>query len=86
MISEQLRNKLEMWSLITALIVMIISFILFVFLYVTTVRIEGKSEMHASTIKYKEFGIVTSEDIYVDNMEKRRYTSHGRLILNKSEQ
>ncbi len=80
MISLELQKKLELWSLITVLIVMIISFILFVFLYVTTARIEGKSEIHASTIKYKEFGIITSEDIYVDNMEKARYTSHGRLI------
>ena len=80
MISLELRKKLEMWSWIASLIVMIIGFILFIFVYVTTARIEGKSEIHASTIKYKEFGIVTSEDIYVDNMEKARYTSHGRLI------
>jgi hypothetical protein len=34
-----------------------------------------------------EFGIVASEDVYIDNMEKgRRYTSHGRLITTKSEQ
>ena len=59
---------------------MIIGFILFIFVYVTTARIEGKSEIHASTIKYKEFGIIASEDIYVDNMEKGKYTSHGRLI------
>jgi len=69
-----------MWSWIASLIVMIIGFILFIFVYVTTARIEGKSEIHASTIKYKEFGIITSEDIYVDNMEKGKYTSHGRLI------
>lgn len=32
------------------------------------------------------FGIVTSEDIYIDNMGKNaKYTSHGRLILSKSE-
>jgi hypothetical protein len=36
--------------------------------------------------KYEEFGIITHEDIYIDNMEKGRYTSHGRLILDKSEQ
>jgi len=79
-ISLELRKKLEMWSWIASLIVMIIGFILFIFVYVTTARIEGKSEIHASTIKYKEFGIITSEDIYVDNMEKGKYTSHGRLI------
>jgi hypothetical protein len=67
---------------------MIIIFLLFIFLYVTTFRTEGKSEMQANTYeKYEEFGIITQEDIYIDNMEKgRRYTSHGRLILNKSEQ
>jgi len=81
MISLELRKKLEMWSWIASLIVMIIAFILFIFVYVTTARIEGKSEMRATKHKkYKEFGIIASEDIYVDNMEKGRYTSHGRLI------
>ena len=28
---------------------------------------------------FKEFGIITHEDIYIDNMEKGRYTRHGRL-------
>jgi hypothetical protein len=60
---------------------MIVAFLLFIFLYVTTARTEGKSEMHATKHeKYKEFGITTHEDIYVDNMEKGKYTSHGRLI------
>jgi len=69
------------------LFVMIIIFLLFIFLYVTTSRTETKSEMQATTHeKYEEFGIITQEDIYIDNMEKRRYTSHGRLILDKSEQ
>jgi len=88
MISSTLRKKIELWSLITALFVMIIIFLLFIFLYVTTSRTEGKSEMQATRYeKYEEFGIITQEDIYIDNMEKgRRYTSHGRLILNKSEQ
>lgn len=81
MISLELRKKLEIWSWIASLIVMIIGFILFIFVYVTTARIEGKSEMHATKHeKYKEFGIIASEDIYVDNMEKAKYTSHGRLI------
>jgi hypothetical protein len=31
----------------------------------------------------KEFEIITQEDIYIDNMEKGRYTSHGRLKNNK---
>jgi uncharacterized membrane protein len=44
-----------------------------------------------STIEVREdsktFGIVASEDIYVDNMLKgRKYTSHGRLITYKSEE
>jgi len=34
---------------------------------------------------YQEFGIVAQEDIYIDNMEKGKYTSHGRLILPKGE-
>ena len=84
MISLELRKKLEMWSWIASLIVMIIGFILFIFVYVTTARIEGKSEIHATKHeKYKEFGIITHEHIYVDNMEKGRYTSHGRLMSRK---
>ena len=81
MISIELQKKLELWSVIATLILMIVAFLLFIFLYVTTSRIEGKSEIKVTKHeKYKEFGIVASEDIYVDNMEKARYTSHGRLI------
>ena len=87
MITIQLRKKIELWSLIAALSVMIIIFLLFILMYVTTSRTEGKSEMQATKHeRYEEFGIITHEDIYIDNMEKRRYTSHGRLILDKSEQ
>lgn len=81
MISLKLRKKLEMWSVIASLIIMIIVFLLFIFVYVTTARIEGKSEIHTSIIKRERFGIITQEHIYIDNMEKgKRYTSHGRLI------
>lgn len=62
---------------------MIIVFLLFIFVYVTTARIEGKSEIHTNIIKRERFGIITQEHIYIDNMEKARYTSHGRLIENK---
>ena len=83
MISLELRKKLEMWSLIISLVVMTVVFILFVFLYVTTARQEGKSEMQNT--KYKPFGVITHEDIYIDNRDPgSRYTSHGRLIT-KSE-
>lgn len=81
MISIELRKKIEMWSMITSLIIMIIVFILFIFVYVTTARIEGKSEIHTNVIKGKPFGIITHEDIYIDNMVSGgKYTSHGRLI------
>ena len=30
----------------------------------------------------RDFGIITHEDIYIDNMEKGKYTKHGRLITN----
>jgi uncharacterized membrane protein YcaP (DUF421 family) len=80
-ISLGLRKKLEMWSWIASLVIMIIVFLLFIFVYVTTARIEGKSEIHTSIIKRERFGIITQEDIYIDNMEKgKKYTSHGRLI------
>jgi hypothetical protein len=36
-----------------------------------------------SSETYQEFGIVAHEDIYIDNMEKGKYTSHGRLINTK---
>jgi len=80
-ISLRLRKKLEMWSWIASLVIMIIVFLLFIFVYVTTARIEGNSEIHTSIIKRERFGIITQEDIYIDNMEKgKKYTSHGRLI------
>ena len=48
------------------------------------VKVDNEWEQNEDSV---EFGIVTSEDVYVDNMEKgRRYTSHGRLITTKSEQ
>ena len=34
------------------------------------------------TVNFKpniDFGIITQEDIYIDNMEKGEYTKHGRL-------
>lgn len=84
MISIELRKKIEMWSMIASVIIMIIVFILFIFVYVTTARIEGKSEIHTNVIKYEPFGIITHEDIYIDNMVSgHKYTSHGRLIEHK---
>ena len=35
-------------------------------------------------IAVKEFGILTSEDIYTDTIDLRLYTSHGRLKYNKN--
>jgi hypothetical protein len=32
----------------------------------------------------KDFGIISNEDIYIDNMEKGKYTKHGRLITKQS--
>ena len=32
----------------------------------------------------RDFGIITQENIYIDNMEKGRYTRHGRLITKQS--
>jgi len=59
---------------------MIVSFILFVFVYVTTSRIEGKSEMQTNTTKYEPFAITTHEDIYYgEKLDMSKYTSHGRL-------
>ena len=81
MLPLDLQRKLELWSLIATLILMGVAFLLFIFVYVTTIRTEGKSEIKVTKReKYKEFGIVTHEDIYVDNMEKGKYTAHGRLM------
>lgn len=52
---------------------------LFVVWYNLTAR-ERESYIKSSE-PYQEFGIVAHEDIYIDNMEKGRYTSHGRLII-----
>jgi len=47
------------------------------------VKVDNEWEENEDSVK---FGIVAGEDIYVDNTEKnRKYTSHGRLILSKSE-
>ena len=32
----------------------------------------------------RDFGIITQENIYIDNMEKGRYTKNGRLITKQS--
>jgi hypothetical protein len=32
----------------------------------------------------RDFGIISNEDIYIDNMEKGKYTRHGRLITKQS--
>jgi hypothetical protein len=32
----------------------------------------------------RDFGIIRNEDIYIDNMEKGKYTKHGRLITKQS--
>ena len=39
------------------------------------------------TVNFKpnrDFGIITQENIYIDNMEKGRYTKNGRLIIKQS--
>lgn len=79
--SSELKKHVELWSLITALfviIMMVIGFILFIFAYISTDKIEKKSQVN--NVKYKPFGIITHEDIFINNMEKGRYTKHGRLI------
>ena len=40
-----------------------------------------KNEL-TKTVNFKpnrDFGIISQEDIYIDNMEKGQYTKHGRL-------
>lgn len=81
--SSELKKYVELWSLITALfviIMMVIGFILFIFAYISTDKIEKKSNVHINIIKTEPFGIITHEDIFINNMEKGRYTKHGRLI------
>lgn len=55
-----------------------------VIIYVNKVfKQKGKPNVSLSK---ERFGVVASEDIYINNMEKNaKYTSHGRLILSKSE-
>jgi hypothetical protein len=82
MLSPELKKTLELWSLIATLIIMSMILLLFIFLYATTIRVEGKSEIQANKyIKYKNFGIARQEDIWIDDRDpNNRYTSHGRLI------
>lgn len=42
--------------------------------------IKEKEVYIKGNLRYEEFGIETSADIYVDNMLKRPYTKSGRLI------
>jgi len=82
MISLELQRKLELWSVIATLILMLVAFLLFIFVYVTTIRTEGKSEIKVTKHeKYKEFGVARQEDIWIDDRNsKNKYTAHGRLI------
>lgn len=62
---------------------------LFIFIFMIFVKYNSNEEgIPAKTrfmqSKAERFGIVTQEDIYIDNMEKGKYTKHGRLIT-KSE-
>jgi len=66
--------------IIEAIALALITLSLFVIWINLTLR-ERKSYIE-STKPYQEFGIVANEDIYVDNMVKGKYTSHGRLITN----
>jgi hypothetical protein len=55
-----------------------------IIIYVNKVY-KHEEKVDVSLIK-EEFGIITSEDIYINNMDSNaKYTSHGRLILSKSE-
>jgi len=64
-------------------IIYVIVLILVCYVYFCTIKNTKVTEK--KHIVVEEFGIVTQEDIYVDNMEKGRYTSHGRLILNEQD-
>jgi hypothetical protein len=63
-------------------IIYVIVLILVCYVYFCTIKTKVTEKKHTVV---KEFGIVTQEDIYVDNMEKGKYTSHGRLILSKQD-
>ena len=82
MLSLDLQRKLELWSVIATLILMLVAFLLFIFVYVTTIRVEGKSEIQANKwINYKPFGVARQEDIWIDDRNpKNKYTAHGRLM------
>jgi hypothetical protein len=82
MISLELQKKLELWSMYLTLILMGVAFLLFIYVYVTTIRIEGKSELRANKyINYKPFGVARQEDIWMDDRNpNNKYTAHGRLI------
>jgi len=69
------------FSLILAWIIIFI-FMIFVNSNSQNEGIPNKSRFMQN--KTEMFGIVTQEDIYIDNMEKGKYTKYGRLIT-KSE-
>lgn len=80
MTSFELKKQIELWSLVTALFIItmiIVGFILFIFVYVSTDKIEEKSE--TVIVQTESFGIVTQQDIYTEKLDMSKYTSHGRL-------
>lgn len=63
----------------------IYTIVLILVCYVYFCKMKNIKVTEKKHIIVKEFGIITQEDIYVDNMEKGKYTSHGRLITKQQD-
>jgi uncharacterized membrane protein len=82
---DKVETKLLWFFLIFSLIlawIVIFIFMIFVSHNSQNEGVPNKSRFMQN--KTERFGIATQEDIYIDNMEKGKYTKHGRLIT-KSE-
>jgi hypothetical protein len=82
---DKVETKLLWFFLIFSLILAWI--IIFIFMIFVSHNSQNEGVPNKSRFmqnKTERFGIATQEDIYIDNMEKGKYTKHGRLIT-KSE-
>ena len=82
---DRVERKLLSFFLTFILILVALSiFILMIFVSYNSHNEGVPNKSRFMQNKTERFGIATQEDIYIDNMEKGKYTKHGRLIT-KSE-
>ena len=82
------RAETKLLSFFLTFIVILASLLAFIWMVFVTYNSQNEGvpdQRRFMQNKTERFGIATQEHIYIDNMEKGKYTKHGRLILPKSE-